>query len=75
TDDENTKAEFLRLKGENEKLKDQVRLRAVGMKPNTEPPQEVLQVLRPEESENQFPPIVYLFVALIFGIIIGKFLL
>ena len=52
-----------------------MRLRAVGMKPNTEPPQEVLQALRPEESENQFPPIVYLFVALIFGIIIGKFLL
>lgn len=56
-------------------FQDQVRQRAVGVKPNTEPPQEVLQALRPSESENQFPPIVYLIVALIFGIIIGKFLL
>lgn len=75
TEDEKTKSEFMRLKEEDETLKDEVRQRAVAMKPNTAPPPEVLQALRPVESENQFPPIVYLIVALIFGIIIGKFLL
>ncbi|XP_028392256.1 LOW QUALITY PROTEIN: vesicle-associated membrane protein/synaptobrevin-binding protein-like [Dendronephthya gigantea] len=72
TNDKNTESGNLRLRGENKVSKDE----GIRSKPiTTTPPAEVLQLLQPADSENQFPPVVYLILALILGIIIGKFLL
>lgn len=75
-DSKSLKAEILRLKEENERLKGDLRQRTVGIKPNVSSKQEAMATLHTgSESESQFPPIAYLVVALIIGLLLGKMFL